>query len=73
MTTLVTKPLRRRVTVRPAGHLYKPALVVTLHPGGVLELREPHHRAGVRLDLGRLYAQAMIAEARTARRKGTRC
>jgi len=52
-------------------HGFRPALIVTLHPGGVLELREVRSRsAPVTLDLGLLYVKARIHEAMSRRPRG---
>ncbi len=64
MMTDLQKPLRRKVRPRTMPHGYRPELVVTLHPGGLVELREVRsRRAPVTLDLATLYVKARIQEA----------
>jgi hypothetical protein len=62
--TDLQKPLRRKVRPRTMPHGYRPELVVTLHPGGMVELREVRsRREPVSLDLATLYVKARIQEA----------
>ena len=69
--TDLQKPLRRRVTPRAMPHGFRPELVITLHPGGVVELREVRSRqAPVALDLGALYVKARIQESMQRRPRG---
>ena len=69
--TELQKPLRRRVRTRAMPHGYRPELVVTLHPGGLVELREVRSRqAPVELDLATLYVKARIQEAMARRPRG---
>jgi hypothetical protein len=67
MTTF--KPVTRRVASR-LPHGFADKLIVTLHPGGIVEVREPR-RKPVSFDMGLLYAKATIeaAWANGARRK----
>ena len=70
--TQLSKKLTRRTTAR-VSHGYNPQLVVTLYPGGVVELREARsRRPPVALDLGQLYVSARIKEALAKRPKGKR-
>ena len=61
--TELTKPIRRSVTVEKIFHGFRQRLVITLHPGGWVEIRESRRRDVVRLDLGTLYAQALVRRA----------
>ena len=62
--TDLSKPIKRRVTVEKIAHGFRNRLVVTLHPRGLLEIREAHLReAPVLLDLAVLYVQARIKGA----------
>ena len=71
--TALTRPVRRvtdAATRMPHG--FRQRLVLTLHPGAILEVRESGRRASIRLDIGTLYARACIAEAREKIKKGGR-
>ena len=72
MTTL-SKPLTRSVTHPHMPHGYRDRLVITVHPGGFIEVREARRRQSVRLDVGILYVQGMIRRAREeAAKRGRR-
>ena len=59
--TKLTKPLVREVHVADVPHGVRPALILTVHPNGVLELREKGRSTGaVSLGLGTLYARATM-------------
>ncbi len=61
---LLQKPLSRKLHTRPAAHRFRADLVITLHPDGIVELRECRSREHpVRLDLALLYAKSRVAEA----------
>lgn len=71
LMTDLQKPLRRKVRPRAMPHGYRPELVVTLHPGGLVELREVRsRRQPVSLDLATLYVKARIQEAMARRPRG---
>lgn len=65
MTKLV-KPVKRTATCQ-VPHGVNPSLVITLHPGGVIGLRESRRRREYLIAAGRLYAQLVAAEARQKR------
>lgn len=60
MTTM-TKPVTRRVASR-LPHGFRDSLIITLYPGGIVEVREPWGKA-YSFDLGLLYAKAVIKDA----------
>jgi hypothetical protein len=64
------------MTHRHMPHGYRDRLIITLHPGAIIEVRESRRRQSVRLDLGILYVQELIRLAREQRgkrgRRGTR-
>ncbi len=65
---LLRKPLIRKLLTRPAAHRFRPDLVITLYPDGIVELRECRSREHpVRLDLALLYAKSRVAEAQAIR------
>ncbi len=69
--TTITKPVTRRVASR-LPHGFRDTLIITLHPGGVVEVREPR-RKGYSFDLGLLYAKAVIKEGwEKGRKRGRR-
>ena len=71
MTDLL-KPIRRVARNLRVPHGIKPDLVVTLHPGGLIGLRESGRRKEYALDIGELYRAAVVrefAEARKNRRR----
>ena len=54
-----------KVDVPQISHGYNNRLVITIYPTGALEIRETRRRdAPVLLDLGYLYVNARVAEAR---------
>lgn len=64
MATDLTAPLTRVIRGCRVTHNINPDLVLTVRPGGVLQIRELGRRAGViDLDLGTLYSQALWKEA----------
>jgi hypothetical protein len=66
--TRLAKPLKRRTTwVGPWGVTQE--VVITLYPGGVIGLREARRRKEVQLNAATLYVNALLAEARAARKR----
>ena len=63
MTTLTSKPVRRKVRVK-APHGVNPELVITLYPGGIIGLREAGRRREYHVAAGSLYARLVTQEAR---------
>jgi hypothetical protein len=68
MTTL-SKPLTRSVIHPRMPHGYRDRLIITVHPGAIIEVREARRRQSVRLDLGILYVKELIRLAREQQRK----
>lgn len=66
MTRLV-KPVQRRTTWN-APYGVAREVVITLYPGGVIGLREARRRKEVQLQAATLYAQALLAERRAAKK-----
>ncbi len=65
---LLRKPLIRKLLTRPAAHRFHAELVLTLHPDGIVELRECRSREHpIRLDLALLYAKSRVTEAQAMR------
>ena len=68
------KPTKRVVTTH-APHGVRPNIVVSVHPNGILGLRELGRRKGYELDIAALYVSAVRAEVRekqAKKRKGCR-
>ena len=66
----LTQPRRFKVVVPHISHGYNDNLVVTLYPTGALVIRETRRRqAPVLLELGHLYVNARVAEARQKRQR----
>ena len=64
------QPRSFQVVVPHISHGYTDTLVVTLYPTGALEIRETRRRqAPVLLELGHLYVNARMAEARRSRQR----
>jgi hypothetical protein len=63
MTTL-SKPLTRSIVHPHMPHGYHDRLIITVHPGGFIEVREARRRQSVRLAVGILYVQELIRRAR---------
>lgn len=64
MTTLLTKPVRRRVD------MMRGPVIVTLVPGGLVSFREKGRRKSFEMSLGRVFILAVDAEI--ARQKAER-
>lgn len=62
--TALKKPLSRAVDRPNMPHGYKDRLILTIHPGGILEVRESRRRESVTLDVGILYVKALLEQAR---------
>ena len=62
MTTL-SKPLTRSITHPHMPHGYRDRLVISIYPGGFIEVRESRRRQSVRLDVGILYVTELIRRA----------
>ena len=60
--TKLLKPVKRTATCQ-VPHGVNPSLVITLHPGGTIGLRESRRRREYLIAAGRLYAQLVAAEA----------
>lgn len=60
--TTITKPVRRVAQAR-MPHGYADRLIITLYPGGIVEVREVRRKETVQFDLGRLYVSALIRRA----------
>ncbi len=75
--TELKKPLTRFVEHPHMPHGYRDRLVITVHPGGFIEVREARRRESVRLDVGILYVKELLRRAnkerseRRARRRGS--
>jgi len=64
MTTL-TKPVTRKACTTPAAHGVRPELVISLHPGGIIGIREAGRRdaSGIMFEAARLYVDGVRAKA----------
>lgn len=60
--TALTKPLTRSVDHPHMPHGYRDRLVITVYPGGFIEVRETRRREMVRLDVGILYVKELIRQ-----------
>jgi hypothetical protein len=69
--TDLTKAVRR-TSAWPAPHGVAPRVVISLYPGAIIGLREYRRRKEIKLAASTLYAQALLAERRAARRKRAR-
>ena len=67
MTTLVSKPVRRKVRIAGMPHGIRPDLVIALYPGGIIGLREVGRRREYQVAAGVRYARLVGQEARRAR------
>lgn len=65
--TNLSKPLTRSVTHPHMPHAYKDRLIISIHPGGFIEVREARRRESVRLDIGVLYVKELIRRASAKR------
>jgi hypothetical protein len=73
MTTL-NKPVTRKARTTPAAHGVRAELVISLHPGGSISIREAGRRSNseIYFDAARLYVdgiRAKAAERQAAKRK----
>jgi hypothetical protein len=68
MTTL-TKPVTRKAYTQPAAHGVRPELVISLHPGGIIAIREVGRRAASEICVyaASIYVDAIRAEAAAKR------
>lgn len=64
MTTLASKPVRRKVRVAGMPHGIKPDLVIVLYPNGIIGLREARRRREYQVTVGSLYARLVAQEAK---------
>lgn len=72
--TALNKPITRKAYTRPAAYGVRAELVISLHPGGVVGIREAGRRSGseVFFEASELYVQgvrARIAKQRAEKRK----
>ncbi len=67
--TKLRKPITRSVIHPHMPHGYRDRLVITVHPGGFIEVREARRRETVRLDVGILYVKELIRRAGKERSK----
>jgi len=67
--TRLSKPLTRSIVHPHMPHGYRDRLVITVHPGGFIEVRESRRRQSVRLDVGILYVTELIRRAGEQQRK----
>lgn len=68
MTTL-TKPITRKAHTQPAAYGVRPELVISLHPGGIIAIREAGRRAASEICVyaASIYVDAIRAEAAAKR------
>ncbi len=68
MNTL-TKPITRKAHTQTAAHGVRPELVISLHPGGIIAIREAGRRATseVCVFAASIYVDALRAEAAAKR------
>lgn len=68
MTTL-NKPITRKAHTKPAAHGVRPELVISLHPGGIIGIREAGRRASseIMFEAARLYVDGVRAKAAAIR------
>jgi hypothetical protein len=76
MTTL-NKPVARKAITRPAAHGVRAELIIALHPGGIVGIRESGRRSKseVHFDAAELYVEGVrrrIAKERAEKRKQRR-
>ena len=68
MTTL-SKPVTRKAHTTPAAYGVRPELVISLHPGGIIGIREAGRRAlsEIMFEAARLYVDGVRAKAAAIR------
>lgn len=68
MTTL-SKPVTRKAHTTPAAYGVRPELVISLHPGGIIGIREAGRRASseIMFEAARLYVDGVRAKAAAIR------
>jgi len=64
MTTL-NRPVTRKATTTPAAHGVRAELVISLHPGGIIGIREAGRRSKTEIcfEAARLYVDGVRAKA----------
>jgi hypothetical protein len=72
--TALNKPIARRAITRPAAHGVRAELVIALHPGGIIGIREVGRRSKseVCFNAAELYVEGVkrrIAKERADKRK----
>jgi hypothetical protein len=75
--TSLNKPIARKAVTRPAAHGVRAELVISLHPGGIVGIREVGRRSKseVCFDAASLYVEGVrrrIATERAEKRKQRR-
>jgi hypothetical protein len=68
MTTL-SKPVTRRAVTRPAAYGVRSTLIISLHPGGTISIREAGRRgkSEVFFDAAQLYVDGVRKQAAKAK------
>jgi hypothetical protein len=72
--TALTKPVTRKANTCPAAHGVSPQLIISLHPGGIIGIREHGRRSKTEVcfDASVLYVDGVrrrIAKERAEKRK----